>query len=114
MEIAFERHATSKIRKAEDLETVKSMGFRGEALASIVAISKVEMTSKYIENEEDGWLRNMFHPGTREELIQDNYYPDRQQLLDWSPDLYEPTREIYNYLHPYELEDVDVYPEEVE
>ena len=56
----------------------------------------------------------MFHPGTSEELIQDNYYPDRQQLLDWSPDLYEPTREIYNYLHPYEPEDVDVYPEEVE
>lgn len=51
MEIAFERHATSKIRKAEDLETVKSMGFRGEALASIAAISRVEMTSKYIENE---------------------------------------------------------------
>ena len=51
MEIAFERHATSKIRKAEDLETVKSMGFRGEALASIAAISKVEMTSKYVENE---------------------------------------------------------------
>ena len=51
MEIAFERHATSKIRKAEDLENVTSMGFRGEALASIAAISKVEMTSKYIENE---------------------------------------------------------------
>ena len=51
MEIAFERHATSKIRKAEDLETVKSMGFRGEALASIAAISRVEMTSKYVENE---------------------------------------------------------------
>ena len=50
MEIAFERHATSKIRKAEDLETVKSMGFRGEALASIAAISKVEMTSKYISH----------------------------------------------------------------
>ena len=53
MEIAFERHATSKIRKAEDLESIKSMGFRGEALASIAAISKVEMVSKK-ENDEVG------------------------------------------------------------
>ncbi len=51
MEIAFERHATSKIRQAEDLETVTSMGFRGEALASIAAISKISMTSKTAENE---------------------------------------------------------------
>ncbi len=46
LEIAFERHATSKIRSADDLDTVTSMGFRGEALASIAAISKVEMISK--------------------------------------------------------------------
>ena len=46
MEIAFERHATSKLRSAEDLDEIKSMGFRGEALASIAAIAKVELVSK--------------------------------------------------------------------
>ena len=50
MEIAFERHATSKIRQASDLEIVKSMGFRGEALASIAAIANVEMVSKHEES----------------------------------------------------------------
>ena len=51
LEIAFERHATSKIRSAEDLNTVTSMGFRGEALASIAAVANVELVSKTSEQE---------------------------------------------------------------
>ena len=50
LDFAFERHATSKIRRAEDLETVKSMGFRGEALASVAVIANIELISK---TEED-------------------------------------------------------------
>ena len=44
--MAFERHATSKIRHADDLFTLHTMGFRGEALPSIVAVSEVEMRTQ--------------------------------------------------------------------
>ena len=50
-EIAFERHATSKIRTASDIETIHSMGFRGEALASIAAVSNVELITKTQSDE---------------------------------------------------------------
>lgn len=49
--VCFERHATSKIRKAEDLFAIRTMGFRGEAMASIAAISQVELKTKRIEDE---------------------------------------------------------------
>lgn len=46
IEIAFKRHATSKIKSIEDLMAVSSLGFRGEALASIAAVSQVELITK--------------------------------------------------------------------
>jgi DNA mismatch repair protein MutL len=49
--MCFERHATSKIKKAEDLFAIRTMGFRGEAMASIAAIAQVEMKTRRHEDE---------------------------------------------------------------
>lgn len=49
--MAFERHATSKIRKADDLFAIRTMGFRGEAMASIAAIAQVELKTRRHEDE---------------------------------------------------------------
>ncbi len=55
--MSFERHATSKIRTAEDLFSLKTMGFRGEALASIAAVAQVEMKTRRVQDELGNYLK---------------------------------------------------------
>ncbi len=49
--MSFERHATSKIRDINDLFTIRTMGFRGEALASVAAVAQVDMKTRTIDSE---------------------------------------------------------------
>lgn len=66
--LAIERHTTSKIRRAEDLDNIVTMGFRGEALASIAAVSRFELVTRRERDEagtrirvEGGVLRDVEH-----------------------------------------------------
>jgi DNA mismatch repair protein MutL len=56
--LAFKRHATSKLIVIDDLETIDSLGFRGEALSSVAAVSRVEITTRF-ETEEIGSITRL-------------------------------------------------------
>ena len=91
--LAFRRHATSKLTTAADLERIRTLGFRGEALASIAAVSCVTCTTRYLEEEigirlriEGGSLVSRAPvgrpPGT-ELVVEDLFYnvPARRKFL---------------------------------
>ena len=90
---AFLRHATSKVRREEDLEAIGTLGFRGEALASIAAVSRVELltcaagetagTRYTLEGGEDGRLEDTGCPQGTTIVVRDLFYnvPARMKFL---------------------------------
>src|SRR5262249_7911432 len=91
--IAFERHATSKLRSAEDLEAINTLGFRGEALPSIAAVSRLFLRTKTTRDTEGtevefngGKLiavRDIAWPGGAEVEVRDLFFnlPARRKFL---------------------------------
>ena len=94
LKLALERHATSKIQEQEDLEGISTLGFRGEALASIASVSKLTMTSN-ASDEKSGWrvrsegesmrsaLEPAAHPRGTTVDVEDLFYntPARRKFL---------------------------------
>ncbi len=76
--LAFLRHSTSKIHSVEDLLTVKSLGFRGEALSSIAAVAQVELITK--TPEEFSGVRYVIE-GSKEQSVEDVGAPDGTTFL---------------------------------
>ncbi len=76
--LAFERHATSKISSAEDLFSINTMGFRGEALASIVSIAHVELKTR---REEDELGTRIVMAGSKIETQEPEYCPKGSNFI---------------------------------
>ncbi|HUQ32673.1 MAG TPA: DNA mismatch repair endonuclease MutL [Pyrinomonadaceae bacterium] len=70
--LAFERHATSKIKGAEDLDAIATLGFRGEALASIASVARVELITK---TENDAAATRVLIEGGRMRDVKDAAHP---------------------------------------
>jgi DNA mismatch repair protein MutL len=91
--LAFERHATSKIKSAEDLSAIATLGFRGEALASIASVARVELVTKTAEESaatrvliEGGRMRDVkdaAHPRGTTITVRDLFFnvPARRKFL---------------------------------
>ncbi len=91
--LAFERHATSKITKSEDLASIATLGFRGEALASIASVARVELTTKtedaaaatrvVIEGGKMRDVRDAAHPRGTTLIVRDLFFnvPARRKFL---------------------------------
>lgn len=86
--LSLQQHATSKISSVHDLMAINSLGFRGEALASIAAVAKVQISSQVIEGEhawvlQDGNITPAAHPQGTSVTVQDLFYnlPARKKFL---------------------------------
>jgi DNA mismatch repair protein MutL len=88
LKLALSRHATSKIKTQEDIDCLNTLGFRGEALASINAVSRLTISSKY-QNEKNAWqiidnkLQPIAHPKGTTIEVHDLFYnvPARRKFL---------------------------------
>ncbi len=91
--LAFERHATSKIARSEDLSNIATLGFRGEALASIASVARVELTTKtgaaaaatrvLIEGGKMRDVKDAAHPPGTTIVVRDLFFnvPARRKFL---------------------------------